>query len=167
MARERPIHFEYQPEQLLRETEQMRPLEELSFRRVLDLIVLCRNRLINEDVELGRMTKTGDVWPGIKARLVGDHGVLYVSDDGYIRNTRYDELWARVERVRRQKSAAGRASAAKRAKKAAAPAPVAAPVEPTPEQTAPQQAFPDTPTRELTAERARLVAQVRQLPITP
>ncbi len=143
LASERPIHFKYQPEQLLRETEQMRPLEELSFRRVLDLIVYCRNRLLDDDKELGRMTKTGDAWPDIKARLIGDHGVLYVSDDGYIRNVRYDEIWARIERVRRQRRKARKASAAKRAKKNAAPAQPPVPVEPTPVEISPQQALPE------------------------
>ncbi len=143
LAAERPIHFKYQPEELLRETEQMRPLEELSFRRVLDLIVFCRNRLLDDDKELGRMTKTGDAWPDIKARLIGDHGVLYVSDDGYIRNVRYDEMWARVERVRRQRSRARKASAAKRAKKNAALAQPPVPVEPTPVEISPQQALPE------------------------
>ncbi len=144
MARERPLHFvDYQPEQLLRETEQMRPLEELSFRRVLDLIVFCRNRLLDDDKELGRMTKTGDVWPDVKARLIGDHGVLYVSDDGFIRNVRYDEMWARVERVRRLISQAGKSSAAKRAKKNAATPQPPVPVEPTPVEISPQQALPE------------------------
>ncbi len=89
------------------------------------------------------MTKTGDAWPDIKARLIGDHGVLYVSDDGYIRNVRYDEMWAHVERVRRHRSQAGKASAAKRAKKNAATAQPSVPVEPTPVEISPQQALPE------------------------
>ena len=124
MARERPIRFQYDPEATLRETEQMRPLEELSFRRVLDLIVLSRNRLINDDTELARMTKAGPEWLAIKARLVNDHRALYVSEAGYVRNMRYDDLLASVERVRQLRREAGKTSAAKRAgKNAATPRP--------------------------------------------
>ncbi len=165
MARKRTIRCQYDPETALRETEQMRPIEELAYRRVVDLIVVCENRLLNDDVELARMTKTGHAWPEIKQRLIKSHKVLHV-DDEYIRSARYNETWAAVERSRRQKSQAGKASAAKRAGKNVAQAPVSAPVRPTPVETAPQQPSPDAPTPDLTAARGCLVSQVRRLPIT-
>ncbi len=141
MASAKPIRFQYEPETTIREVEQMRAVEELAYRRILDLIILYRNRLIDDDTELGRMTKTGDAWPQIKARLVKDHGALYALD-GFIRNVRYDEIWASVERSIHQKRAAGRASAARRQanKDAALPQP------PSPTDTAPRQPLPDPPT---------------------
>ena len=145
MAGAKPIRFQYEPETTIREVEQMRAVEELAYRRILDLIILYRNRLIDDDTELGRMTKTGDAWPQIKARLVNDHGLLYVLD-GFIRNERYDEIWTAVERSTQQKKQAGRASAAKRqAKKNTALPQPPLPAGPTPVETAPQQALPEAP----------------------
>ena len=140
MAKHTPIRFQYDAEVALREVEQLRAIEELAFRRVLNLIVVCRNKVIDDDAEMGRMTKTGDAWPEIKARLVKDHGLLYI-EDGYIKNTRYDAICTAVERSIHQKRVAGRASAAKRQEKknTALPQP-AVPVE-----TAPQQVSPDPP----------------------
>ena len=144
MARKKTIRCQYDPETALRETEQMRPIEELAYRRIVDLIVVCENRLLNDDAELARMTKTGEAWPQIKQRLVKDHGVLYV-DDAYIRSVRYNETWAAVERSRRQKSDAGKASAAKRAEKNAAQAQPPVPAEPAPVDAAPHQPLTDPP----------------------
>lgn len=138
MARATPIRFQYEPETTFRETEQMRAIEELAYRRVLDLIVMCGNKVIDDDAEMGRMTKTGDMWPEIKARLVKNHGLLYVLD-GYIRNVRYDAICTAVERSTKNKSRAGKASAtAKRVRKNAAPA-----QPPRPEPTPPRQVLPD------------------------
>lgn len=144
MPRKRTIQCQYDPQTALRETEQMRPIEELAYRRIVDLIVVCENRLLNDDAELARMTKCGEAWPQIKQRLVKDHGVLYV-DDAHIRSVRYNETWAAVERSRRQKSDAGKASAAKRAEKSAAQVQPPVPVDPAPVEASPQQPLTDPP----------------------
>ena len=144
MASERPVRFQYDAEVALREVEQLRAVEELAFRRVLDLIVVYRNRLIDDDVELARMTKCGESWPQIKARLINDHGLLYVLD-GFIRNVRCDEALIAVERSTNQKRTAGRASAAARQAKKD----TALPQPPSPTDTAPRQPLPDPPTTDV------------------
>ena len=144
MAGAKSVRFMYDAAMTLHEVEQLRAIEELAYRRIVDLIVVCENRLLNDDAELARMTKTGEAWPQIKQRLVKDHGVLYV-DDAYIRSVRYNETWAAVERSRRQKSQAGKASAAKRAEKNAAQVQLPVPVEPAPVEALPQQPLTDPP----------------------
>lgn len=141
MPSKRPLRCRYEPETVLLETEQMRPIEELAYRRIIDLILVSRNNLLNDDVELARMTKTAGAWAEIKQRLIRDHKVLYI-EDGYIRNVAADGTWEAVERTTRQKSLAGRASAAKRqAKKdtSAHPAP------PPPTSTTPRPPLPEGP----------------------
>ncbi len=145
MPSKRPMRCRYEPETALLSTEQMRPIEELGYRRIVDLILVSRNRLINDDVELARMTKCGNAWPEIKQRLVKNHKALYV-DGTYLRSEATNGTWEAVERTTRQKSGAGKASAAKRqAKKDAAQAPVAAPMAPASAVTAPQQPLPEPP----------------------
>lgn len=141
MAKHIPIRCRYEPETVLLEVEQMRPIEELAYRRIIDLILVSRNNLLNDDVELERMTKTAGAWAEIKQRLIKNHKVLYV-DDTYLRSAATNDTWEAVERTTRQKSLAGRASAAKRqAKKdtAAHPAP------PPPASTTPPPPLPEVP----------------------
>ncbi len=144
MARKRTIRCQYDPETALRETEQMRPIEELAYRRIVDLIVVCENRLINDDVELARMTKTTGAWVEIKQRLIKNHRVLYI-DGTFIRSVRYNETWAAVERSHRQKSDAGKASAAKRAEKNTAQVQPPVRVDPRPVEASRQQPLTDPP----------------------
>ncbi len=141
MPSKRPLRCRYEPEAALLLTEQMRPIEELAYRRIVDLILVSQNRLINDDAELERMTKTAGAWAEIKQRLIKNHKVLYV-DDTYLRSAATNDTWEAVERTTRQKSGAGRASAAKRqAKKdtAAHPAP------PPPASTTPRPPLPEVP----------------------
>ncbi len=157
MARKRTIRCQYDPETALRETEQMRPIEELAYRRIVDLIVVCENRLINDDVELARMTKTTGAWVEIKQRLIKNHRVLYI-DGTFIRSVRYNETWAAVERSHRQKSDAGKASAAKRAEKNTAQVQPPVRVDPRPVEASTQQPLTDPPAAPVT-EPAPIVVE--------
>ncbi len=117
MAGTKVIHVDWEPRKVILDVEQLKALEELAYRRILDLIYVHGNRLIDDDAELERMTKTGRKWPAIKKRLIEVHEKLYVSDDGYLRNDKCDEKCAEIERYIAQKSGAGKASAEKRKSK--------------------------------------------------
>ena len=137
MADAKPIRFQYDPEAAIKEVEPMVPLDEYAFRRLSDLIVVYRNQLTDDDARLAKLTRIGDDWPAVKARLINEHGALYVAG-GYIRSVRCDEILTGVERSIEQKRRAGRASAAKRQAKGngALPAPV---------DVEPAQALPEPP----------------------
>jgi len=117
MAGTKVIHVDWEPRKVILDVEQLKALEELAYRRILDLIYVHGNRLIDDDAELERMTKTGRKWLAIKKRLIEVHEKLYVSDDGYLRNDKCDEKCAEIERYIAQKSGAGKASAEKRKSK--------------------------------------------------
>ena len=63
MAGTKVIHVDWEPRSAILAMQQLKPLEELAYRRILDLIYIHGNELIDDDAELGRMTKTGKKWP--------------------------------------------------------------------------------------------------------
>lgn len=102
MAGIKVVHVDWEPRAAFLDMEQLKPLEELAYRRILDLIYIHGNRLIDDDAELARMTKTGTKWPAIKKRLIEVHEKLYVSDDGYLRNENGLDEYQSHTTVRRQ-----------------------------------------------------------------
>lgn len=107
------IHVDWEPRAAILAMEQMKPLEELAYRRILDLIYIYGNKLLDDDKELARMTKTFNRWPTIKERLLNLHHCIYLKD-GFLKNKKCDEKCAAIERYIAQKSVAGKASAEKR-----------------------------------------------------
>ena len=106
------IWIKWYPKEALDGMVQLEPLEELAYRRLLDLIYVTGNRVVDDDRRLGRMTKTGRRWKQIKSSLLAFEKI-YVKD-GLIRNKKCDAILAQYGRDMAQKSAAGKSSAGKR-----------------------------------------------------
>jgi uncharacterized protein YdaU (DUF1376 family) len=106
------IWIKWYPKEALDGMVQLEPLEELAYRRLLDLIYVTGNRVVDDDRRLGRMTKTGRRWKQIKTALLAFEKI-YVKD-GLIRNKKCDAILAQYGRDMAQKSAAGKSSAGKR-----------------------------------------------------
>ena len=104
----------WEPKAALDGVMQLDPWEELAYRRILDLIYVSGNRLVDDDKKLAWMTKTGSRWTRIRKTLfAGDAPKLYVAD-GYVRNKKCDEKLAGIDQKVAQNRRAGKASAAKR-----------------------------------------------------
>lgn len=65
--------------------QNMDPLTELAYRRIIDMIYASDDNLIDDDRVLQYTTKTGAKWKAIKKSLVEVHGKLTI-DNGRIRN---------------------------------------------------------------------------------
>lgn len=85
------------------------PLEELAYRRVLDLIFVSDDHLVDDDRAMAWMTKAGRQWKAIKKRLL-DLGKITV-EDGFIRNARASDACTESRDFVAQKVKAGAASA--------------------------------------------------------
>lgn len=111
MAR-KPVWIRWFPKDALDGMAQLAPMEELAYRRILDLIITTGDGLRDDDRALAWMTKAGRQWPAVKARLI-ELGKI-ASEDGFIRNTRASESCIETERFVAQKSGAGKSSAQRR-----------------------------------------------------
>jgi hypothetical protein len=87
-------------------------MEELAYRRILDLIVVTGDRLRDDDRALAWVTKAGRAWNRVKARLL-ELGKITV-EDGFVRNRRATEECSQSLCFIAQRSAAGHASAERR-----------------------------------------------------
>ena len=88
------------------------PWEELAYRRICDMIYASNNHLENDDHKLAWGTKTGKRWKSIKKSLLEKGKIQIVQN--LIWNQKCSEMLAKSARNIEQKSAAGKASAAKR-----------------------------------------------------
>lgn len=84
MARS-PVWIRWFPKDAMDGMAQLAPMEELAYRRILDLIITTGDALRDDDRALAWMTKAGRQWRAIKVRLI-DMGKITV-DAGFIRNT--------------------------------------------------------------------------------
>lgn len=131
-ANTKAIYITWRPKDALDGMAQLKPWEELAYRRILDFIYVTGNRLVDDDESLSWLTKTGNRWKSIKkVLLAGDEPKIYIKD-GFIRNRKCDENLVIIENLIDKKSAAGKKSAKIRKalkEKETGSTPVATPVE--------------------------------------
>ncbi len=109
MARS-PVWIRWFPKDALDGMAQLAPMEELAYRRILDLIITTGDALRDDDRALAWMTKTGRQWRAIKARLI-EVGKIAVDGD-FVRNAwlgfdamqespgrRYEPGWAMLRKA--------------------------------------------------------------------
>ncbi len=104
-----PLFIDWCPKDALDGTQILEPMEELAYRRILDLIYVTDDTLTDDDSRLGWMTKAGRKWPAIRKRLL-EAGKLEARD-GRISHPRCRKVLARTHRRMAQKKRAGRAGA--------------------------------------------------------
>src|ERR1700735_1552125 len=88
------------------------PMEELAYRRILDLIYVTEDNLPDDDKKLAWMTKTGRQWKRIKASLIAI-GKITVSDHK-ICNTKCTDTIQKTRKRIEQRKNAGKVSAERR-----------------------------------------------------
>ena len=108
----KPIWIKWWPKDALDGTMTLAPMEELAYRRILDLIYSTGDNLPDDDKRLAWMTKTGSKWPAIKKTLISLDKIAVV--DGQISNAKCRDILRETDQLFAQKSEAGTASAAKR-----------------------------------------------------
>jgi uncharacterized protein YdaU (DUF1376 family) len=108
----RPLFIDWCAEDALKGTEILEPLEELAYRRIIDLIYATNDELLDDEKRLSRMTKTGKKWKSIRENLISLRKISI--ENGKIRNEKCsNELIAARSRIE-QSSHAGKISAEKR-----------------------------------------------------
>lgn len=91
---------------------QMKPMTELAYRRIIDMIYSTNDRLLDDDDVLQFSTKTGAKWKAIKKELIEVHGKIFI-EAGRIRNTICTEKLEKSRKNIAQKSEAAKAKHAK------------------------------------------------------
>lgn len=71
-------------------TQNMEPLTELAYRRIIDMIYSSNDNLLDDDKVLQYSTKTGTKWKAIKQALIEVHQKIYI-EDGKIRHRKCTE----------------------------------------------------------------------------
>ena len=144
------IHVDWEPKAAIEGMMQLSPMAELAYRRILDMIYITGDKLIDDDKKLAWSTKAGRHWKAAKEELLGgDEPKIYI-ENGLIRNRKCTKKLHEIERFIAQKSEAGKASAKKRKSlkdKETASTGVAPPVEtetPTEPPTAEQPTYQPT-----------------------
>lgn len=105
----KPIFIDWCPKDVLDGVQMLEPMEELAYRRILDLIYVTGDNLPDDGKRMAWMTKTGRKWPAIRQALI-DMGKIEVSG-GRITNPRCRETLQKVAQKIEQKVGAGKASA--------------------------------------------------------
>jgi uncharacterized protein YdaU (DUF1376 family) len=106
------IFVQHCPKDVLGETSMLKPLEELAYRRLMDLYIQQEGELQDDDERLSYATKTGRKWIGIKTSLI-INDKIYI-ENGFIKIKRCEEQLEKAYRLIAQKSHAGKTSAQKR-----------------------------------------------------
>ena len=111
-ASTKALFIDYCPKDMLDDCNALDAIEELAYRRLIDLVVTTGDDIPDDDKRLAWMTKTGRRWKLVKAALISA-GKIEVSE-GKIRVAKAADMVRKsVQRIE-QKSAAGRASAERR-----------------------------------------------------
>lgn len=109
MTDSRPIFIEWCAKDALDGMMTLSPMEELAYRRVLDLIYATDDNLPDDDKKLGWMTKVGyRQWQSIKKTLTND-GKIELTEDGRISNKKCREKLQKAHHIIEQKVSAGKA----------------------------------------------------------
>jgi hypothetical protein len=108
-TKDKPIWVRWRAKDALDGMAMLSPLEEVAYRRILDMIFVSDDRLEDNDRSMAWATKAGRQWKAIKKRLL-DLGKISV-EDGFIRNTQATEACTESRSFIAQKVIAGQASA--------------------------------------------------------
>ena len=104
-----PLFVNWCPRDVLDDMALLLPMEELAYRRVIDLIYLTGDTLPDDDRRMGNLTRVGAKWRKIKEVLLRLGKIEIV--EGRITNTRCrGEIEAAVDRIGKA-STAGKLSA--------------------------------------------------------
>lgn len=115
MAKEKAVFVIWEPRKAVLGMEQLSPLAELAYRRIIDFIYITGNRLHDEDSKLSRVTKTYRAWKKIKKELL-KYDKIYI-ENGFIKDTFCDSKLASIKHKIENKKRAGEASAKARSEK--------------------------------------------------
>lgn len=107
-----PLWIKWWAKDALDDMSMLSPIEELAYRRILDLIVTHNDALPDDGKTVAWVTKAGRSWSRVKSRLL-KLGKIYI-EDGFVRNRRATGACIESRSFVAQKSAAGRASVVKR-----------------------------------------------------
>ena len=66
----KPFYIDWNAKDALDGMNQLSDLEELAYRRIIDMIYVTDDYLLNDDDVLAWLTKTGKKWKSIKKRLL-------------------------------------------------------------------------------------------------
>lgn len=106
------IRIDWYPGDALDGMKFLTPIEELAYRRILDLLYVSGGELPDDDFILGEQTRSLRDWPKIKAALVRK-GKIAVAN-GAVTNARCTEILKAIEERSDKARALGRASGNKR-----------------------------------------------------
>lgn len=112
MKAPKAIFVSYCPKDIYEGTELMPALDELAYRRLIDLIYMTGDRVPDDGEALARSTKTAERWPEIRRRLI-DSGKIRVVH-GRLTNERCQKELAKVGAKIDKNRRAGVASAESR-----------------------------------------------------
>jgi len=87
----KPIWIKWWPKDALDATMTLAPVEELAYRRILDLIYSTGDNLPDDDKRLAWMTKTGSKWPKVKQSLLAQGKIALVN--GHITPAQSSNVW--------------------------------------------------------------------------
>lgn len=103
-----PVWVQWYPSNSLSGCLPLTGVEELAYRRILDMIFVSDDHLRDDDRTMPNATKAGRQWRAVKARLI-ELGKITV-EDGFIRNARATQTCDNTRRYRAAKAVAGTAS---------------------------------------------------------
>jgi uncharacterized protein YdaU (DUF1376 family) len=88
----KPIFIQWCPKDALDGMQALTPLEELAYRRILDLLYVHGGKLADDDKRMAWLTKTERAWKGIKASLVDAQKIEV--ENGFITNKKVTAVLA-------------------------------------------------------------------------
>jgi len=112
MSDKKPLYVDWWPEDALKGMDILEPMEELAYRRILDLIYATNDQLMDDPKRMMRMTKTGKKWTAIRKTLI-ELGKIYV-ENGFIKNEKCTKHLIAARTRIEQNALAGKISAEKR-----------------------------------------------------
>lgn len=112
MSTEKPIYISWCAREALDGMQQLNPVEELAYRRILDLIYSSGDFLLDDDSVLAWATKAEKKWPKVKEKLLLLGKIEQI--DGRISQKKCREKIAEAMKLINQRKIAGEASAESR-----------------------------------------------------
>ena len=102
--RKKPLFVQWCAKDALDGMQALTPMEELAYRRLIDLIYATEDNLPDDDKRLAWMTKVGRRWPGIKRALIAQNKIDVVDGRVTIRRCR-DELFKAEKNIAQKRAA--------------------------------------------------------------
>lgn len=106
------IRIDWYPNEALAGMKFLSVMEELAYRRIIDLLYTEGGELPDDDEAMGEQTRTLKEWPKVKASLLRKGKIVIV--DGAITNERCTEILMAIAEKSAKAAASGRASGSKR-----------------------------------------------------